>query len=439
MFQPLHTRRARFTVLFVALILTALLCAQLTSASATGTWIEQDSGTPESMTAVAFADAIVGWAVGGSGTIVHTANGGATWAPQASGTTAYLYSVSCFDSATAWAVGASGAVVHTTNGGATWTPQVSGTTAYLASVDFVDANTGWAVGQLVEEDQNGDSVASGLFLKTVDGGTTWTKRTFGEADALQSVSFVDASTGWMVGSGRVYKTVNGGTNWVEQETGGKDVFAAVTFINADTGWVVGKDAIRKTSNGGGTWTEQYGDPVSLVAVSFSDANTGWAVGTAQVGPVTALRTVNAGATWTPMTPPGGVQSRYGVACVGGSAWLVGSKILNYSAGGSSAGVATTTKLSGPTTSKARKTLKLTGTVAPAAANGKVTIKKERWSGKVWKSEGSVTRTVSGGKFSYSFTPAKTGKWHFTATYSGGSVGSTTYKSSKSPTKTVTIK
>jgi hypothetical protein len=101
--------------------------------------------------------------------------------------------------------------------------------------------------------------------------------------------------------------------------------------------------------------------------------------------------------------------------------------------------ATTTKLAGPTSVKVKKTLKLTGTVRSALAPGKVTIAMTRLVGKKWKSAGSVKVSVKAGSYSYSFKPKYKGSWRFVATYTGGVVGVTTYKASKSATKAVKVK
>ncbi|MDO8266202.1 MAG: YncE family protein, partial [Moraxellaceae bacterium] len=100
---------------------------------------------------------------------------------------------------------------------------------------------------------------------------------------------------------------------------------------------------------------------------------------------------------------------------------------------------TWTRLSGPSSVRVKKTLKLTGTVSPSSATGRVTIVKTRLVGKKWKSAGSVKVYVKNGKFSYSFKPTKKGKWRFVAKYSGGVVGVTTYGSSKSAVKNVRVK
>ena len=70
--------------------------------------------------------------------------------------------VSYTDTNTGTAVGQSGTILRTTDGGATWTVQLSGTMNALSDVLFTDANRGMAVG------------ANGTILRTTNGGATWT-------------------------------------------------------------------------------------------------------------------------------------------------------------------------------------------------------------------------------------------------------------------------
>ena len=105
---------------------------------------------------------------------------------------------------------------------------------------------------------------------------------------------------------------------------------------------------------------------------------------------------------------------------------------------------TTTSLSGSPSAKVNRTFTLSGVVSPTAtspyaAPGTMAITKTRFVGKKWKSAGSAKVGVVGGKFAYSFKPTATGKWHFVASYSGGVVGPTTYLTSKSGVKAVTVK
>lgn len=61
--------------------------------------------------AVDFVDANTGWIVGNNGTIYMTVDGGASWIQQTSGTINTLYGISAVDANTAWAVGINGTIV----------------------------------------------------------------------------------------------------------------------------------------------------------------------------------------------------------------------------------------------------------------------------------------------------------------------------------------
>lgn len=102
-------------------------------------------------------------------------------------------------------------------------------------------------------------------------------------------------------------------------------------------------------------------------------------------------------------------------------------------------LSTTTNLSGPSSVKPKRTLTLTGRISYPAAPGRVTISRSRLVGGKWKHVGSATVAVTNGAFRYSFKPGYKGSWRLVATYSGGSVGSTTYTASRSPAKSVKVK
>jgi photosystem II stability/assembly factor-like uncharacterized protein len=70
--------------------------------------------------AVHFVNATTGTAVGESGTILRTTDGGSSWVSQTSGTTEWLFGVSFTDARTGTAVGTGGTILRTTNGGSAW-------------------------------------------------------------------------------------------------------------------------------------------------------------------------------------------------------------------------------------------------------------------------------------------------------------------------------
>ncbi|MCB0297182.1 MAG: hypothetical protein KDG51_18525, partial [Calditrichaeota bacterium] len=128
---------------------------------------------------------------------------------QASGTIQGLNGVHFLDANTGTAVGWSGTILHTTNGGASWTPQNSGTIGMLNDVYFTDANHGIVTGL--------DLIGNNI-LRTTNGGATWAPQSTssGQAWTLDGISFA-GNNGYAVGSlGTIARTSDGGITWSEQ-------------------------------------------------------------------------------------------------------------------------------------------------------------------------------------------------------------------------------
>ena len=246
-----------------------------------------------SLTDVFVIDQNTAIAVGWSGTIIKTTDGGLNWISQSSGTTNDLYSVHFVDDNTGWTVGSNGIILKTTNGGANWISQNSGTSAPLKSVYFINAYTGWIVGGF-------DGFSEGIILKTINGGYTWKFQNSGVASGLKSVFFVNSQIGWAVGNdAKIIKTTNGGNTWDKQDSGiSWGTFNCVYFVNANTGWITGASGkILKTNDGGRNWVARSIDSAwSLCSVFFLDTSTGWAAG--GIGDYAKIiKTTDGGTTW----------------------------------------------------------------------------------------------------------------------------------------------
>jgi photosystem II stability/assembly factor-like uncharacterized protein/outer membrane protein assembly factor BamB len=265
-----------------------------------GGWVSVPSGFASNFLGVSFAGGPgVAYAVGDSGRIQKSTDGGATWSAQVSGTTNTLLAVDFpVDANVGYAVGASGTILKTVDGGATWTPQVSGVPGNLRDVEFpVDASTGYVVGN------------AGVILKTTDGGANWSPLPSGTTNTLRAISFpTDALTGYIVGHfGTVLKTTNGGLTFSPSPSGTTNALHAVHFpVDATTGYAVGAaGTILKTTDSGLTWTAR----VSGVSTDFfgarfpSDATLGYATGDSGV----LERTTDAGFNWF-RQPTGSAQS-----------------------------------------------------------------------------------------------------------------------------------
>jgi photosystem II stability/assembly factor-like uncharacterized protein len=77
----------KFSILLIALFVVSVTSAQ---------WFPQNSGTTKNLNDVYFTDANTGYAVGDSGTILKTTDGG-NWVAQNSGTKKCLHSVYFLD------------------------------------------------------------------------------------------------------------------------------------------------------------------------------------------------------------------------------------------------------------------------------------------------------------------------------------------------------
>lgn len=100
---------------------------------------------------------------------------------------------------------------------------------------------------------------------------------------------------------------------------------------------------------------------------------------------------------------------------------------------------TTTTLSGPSSVRRGQVLGLTGTISPDTAPGTITIVRTRLSRRSWKNEGSVTVAIVDGAYTAALITPRKGTWRFVATYSGGVLGSTTYRPSTSAELIVTVR
>jgi photosystem II stability/assembly factor-like uncharacterized protein len=260
------------------------------------TWISQPSPPSETLTAVGFADASVGIAVGSTGTILRTTDGGQTWLfLKNAGTNRMLSGVAFADKDTGAIVGFSdnngtirGLIWRTTNAGGTWTEQQGPSGRRLYAVAFASVDVGSAVGE------------AGTMMRTTDGGRSWLSRSSGATNDLRSISFgsinngVAVGGGWGPDEGVTIRTTDGGANWVPSPNAGATGLYGVSFANASDGWTVGAGGwISKTTDGGASWQRlTSGAYRNLYAVDFVDREVGWAVGESGM----ILSTTDGGAT-----------------------------------------------------------------------------------------------------------------------------------------------
>jgi photosystem II stability/assembly factor-like uncharacterized protein len=249
-------------------------------------WTYTEGFAPENHHSIFFSDAANGVLVGDFGKIQYSDDGGIFWNNAISNplSAVSFLSVTMFQQK-AWAVGASGAIVFSNDGGANWIQQNSGTNVTLRSVFAVNDQVLFALGD------------EGVIVKSINGGTTWSLLTLPTLNSFQSVALGSSTHAWACGSnGSILFSSNSGINWVSQSSGLSELLRKNYFLNNSEGWTVGdQGTIIRTTNGGTSWSTQVsGTSNSLFDVYFVNSQTGWVVGSNR----TLLRTTNGGTTWT---------------------------------------------------------------------------------------------------------------------------------------------
>jgi len=251
------------------------------------TWLSVDIGEVE-LEAIHFNSQFDGWAVGAAGLILHTVDGGESWTTQQSNTNNNLFDVYFNSAVLGWAVGANGTILGTLNGGSSWLTLSTGlVSSQLQGVAFNGSN-GVVAG------------SDGSILLTPDSGITWTSYTVNNAPTFRAVEMTDAMVAVAVGNGGIVATADldfwPPSEFTVQSTNTSDDLQSVHFYDHEKGWATGNNgALLTTVDGGFTWnSESSGTQVILEGVHFVTPETGWAVGYEG----TILHSDDAGETWT---------------------------------------------------------------------------------------------------------------------------------------------
>ena len=147
---------------------------------------------------------------------------------------------------------------------AQWQKHSIDTNASLRGLSVVNENVIWASG------------TGGTFLRSIDGGKTWSVGKVPDAEKLdfRDVEAFDANTAYLLSIGdgensRIYKTTDGGATWKLQfkNTNPKAFFDALAFWDKDNGMAMsdpvdGKYLLIETKDGGETWKPVHTDKMA---------------------------------------------------------------------------------------------------------------------------------------------------------------------------------
>ncbi|MFA5938095.1 MAG: YCF48-related protein [Sinimarinibacterium sp.] len=197
-------------------------------------------------------------AVGSRGHIL-TSDDGATWTQAEVPVNVLLTAVSFADARNGWAVGHDATVLHTQDGGTSWQLQnfQPGENALL-DVLIVDAQRGLAVG------------AYGLMLQTVDGGASWTRAEGGlveEGLHFNALTRLNDGSLFLVGEqGMMARSTDDGASWQRLQSPYESSLFAVAS-KGDKGAVVGGlrgNAFQTADVAGGAWARIDNDSVQSI-------------------------------------------------------------------------------------------------------------------------------------------------------------------------------
>jgi photosystem II stability/assembly factor-like uncharacterized protein len=137
-------------------------------------------------------------------------------------------------------------ILKTTDFAQTWTPvyvdTMTGVINYnnriISDIHFIDNTNGFAVG------------GNGMFMKTTDGGNTWSSSFLTPYNQLTSVHFVNPNIGYVNNAGGIYKTIDGGNSWNIQQVNPISTINRIAFVNDTLGFALSNNAVYKTTNAG---------------------------------------------------------------------------------------------------------------------------------------------------------------------------------------------
>lgn len=254
-------------------------------------WVARDGGVAReaSYSRVRFVDAVHGYAVGGyplggvhavGGFVSETFDAGATWQVTSEFPDVPVYDIAPLGKGKAIAVGIDfqtfAATVLRTGDGQDWVRTEPGYFAILGGVASPEPGTVVAVGY------NG-ATSSALVLRSSDGGDTWVETPVASDQRLNSVVFAGAGRGVAVGNaGTIVLTADAGSTWTAAVSGsGLDFPDAVyradgaLFVAASDGGDSGE--VLTSTDDGSSW-EFHAFDRGVGAIAFDGEAHGVAVG-----------------------------------------------------------------------------------------------------------------------------------------------------------------
>jgi photosystem II stability/assembly factor-like uncharacterized protein len=260
--------------LFIALLLCGAYSAQ---AQIVTDWTDQSylgTNTANNLYKTHFVNADTGIAVGDSGIVLRTMDGGDNWQLRVTPKTyanVVFADIAAINALTMFVCGTdsngNGILLKSVDMGGTWN--------IVPGAEKID--TGYT--KIVFPTPTDGFIACGwgLVRKTTNGGANWTDVPPPTTRMITGIHFKDANVGFAINTDRnLWKTTNAGGVWNPVSTGGNDtsIVSAIGFINADTGYITHLDTILRTGDGGSSWTPVFNSPGGHAITDFEIAPNG---------------------------------------------------------------------------------------------------------------------------------------------------------------------
>jgi len=256
-------------------------------------WVQESTiGNNAHINDATFTDAQDGWAVGDSGAIYVTHDGGQSWSYEVSHTTANLARVTFSDAQHGYIVGDT-TVLASTDSGATWHLTASNPpdANSLSDVAVPAANTIYVA-------DNSQNSVSGLIVST-NNGQTWQDLTNAPLN-IDHVAFTSPSHAYAEATGDIYESGDQGQTWTDilpNRNVGPIIAASSTSLYAGTS----DGHILHSGNAGATWGTAYTTPSTETDTTIVSLGTD-AAGDVFASTASAIYD-NSGGTWRDETLP----------------------------------------------------------------------------------------------------------------------------------------
>jgi photosystem II stability/assembly factor-like uncharacterized protein len=153
------------------------------------------------------------------------------------------------DEKNGYAISQDGGIADTEDGGLSWKSIPSPVTFSLRKIQFTDSNTGYIIG--------GDRTGAYL-LKTIDAGQTWSVIDLNAAvkNFPTGMFFTNNNIGFITGKSLFIKTTDGGKTFTNVLENSLDDFASVGFDGANGIATSSKGIYYETTDGGSSWQKK---------------------------------------------------------------------------------------------------------------------------------------------------------------------------------------